>query len=207
MHVCRLGSSHIERMNKKDKILDFFTSKFPLNTDGLGEFIDAFTVQRYNKEEILLQANQKEKELRFLEEGVVREYFAHDGREMNTYFYTQPGFITDFSSITKNVPTRKYQQCLSNVTMRILPKRTYEAFLEKYECGRSVVNSIFQQVIQSKEQKEFKHFSLTPDQLYVDLLENHREWLQKVPQYHIATYLRMTPETLSRIRKRSLPTS
>ena len=194
-------------MNPEDKIFNFFTTKFPFNRDGLEEFIDAFTTKKYSKEAVIMHEDQKEKELRFLEGGIIREYFAYDGREMNTYFYTGPGFISDFSSLDKNIPTRKYQQCLTDTTVRVLPKSAYQAFQEKYQCGKSVVDTIFQEIIQSKEQKEFKHFSLTPDQLYQDLVENHPGWLQKVPQYHIATYLRMTPETLSRIRRRSAFTS
>ena len=50
---------------------------------------------------------------------------------------------------------------------------------------------------------EFNRVTKTPDELYKELFIYKPEWLQLIPQYHIASYLNITPETLSRIRKRT----
>ena len=54
-----------------------------------------------------------EKELRFLDQGIIREYYATNNKEKNINFYTNSGFITDFSSFTNTSETKKYQECLS----------------------------------------------------------------------------------------------
>lgn len=186
-----------------DKIFEFFNSKFPFNRDGLIEFTDSFKSKTYKKGELIVGAGTTVKKLLFLEKGTVREYFSKDEREMNTNFYIGSQFITDFYALVNNQKTRRNIESLSDVVVREMSVEKFNDFLFKYECGKSFVDEIFKGIIEQKEEEEFKHFSLTPDELYLDLLENKPEWLQEIPLYHIATYLRMTPETLSRIRKRN----
>ena len=190
-------------MKATDAISHFFSSKFPFNEEGLDLFAQAFVHRKYPKGTLLAMAEDGEDHLRFLEEGVVREYFAKGGKEMNTWFYTDVEFITDFALLLGSGVRKKFQECLTDVTLRVMPKYVFFEFMEKYECGRSFVESMFEEMIANREAEEFKHFSYTPDDLYLSLLEERPNWLQKIPLYHIATYLRMTPETLSRIRKRN----
>ena len=53
-----------------------------------------------------------------------------------------------------------------------------------------------------KENDEFNHFVNTAEELYLDIMKTKPNWLLHIHQYHIASYLGITPETLSRIRKR-----
>ena len=122
---------------------------------------------------------------------------------MNTQFYLEHEFITDFNLLINRGERRKFQECLSPVTLRVLDRDVFFQFMEKYQCGKELVHEIFRRHIERNEADAYKHFSLTPDELYLDLLERKPRWLQSIPLYHIATYLRMTPETLSRIRKRT----
>jgi signal-transduction protein with cAMP-binding, CBS, and nucleotidyltransferase domain len=190
-------------MENKSQIFQFFNSKFPFNQDGLNEFSDSFVTKSYKKGNIISFANEPVTNLSFLEQGTVREYFAKEEKEMNTNFYVKPQFITDFNALTNKTLAKKYQECLSDVVIKEMTIEVFNHFLSRYQCGSQFVAEIFKELIEHKENDEFKHFSLTPDELYLDLLKNKPEWLQEIPLYHIATYLRMTPETLSRIRKRS----
>ncbi len=185
------------------KILEFFNTKYPFNQDGLQEFARSFQLKTYPKGHLLVHQEMVTDRLLFLEQGTVREFYAKDGKEMNTRFYVQPQFINDFFSLTRQTPTQKCLETLRQVQVRELRYDQFSELLKKYTCGHDFINKIFESIIEKKEQESFRHFSLTPDELYLDLLEHHPEWLQEIPLYHIATYLRMTPETLSRIRKRT----
>lgn len=189
-------------MTDKDKIFQFFDNEFPFNKEGLEEFVATLKVKHYKKGELLLKEQQHEKSLRFLDKGIVRDFYATEGKEMNIDFYVEPCFISDLTALTQDAKTKKNQECLSDVSLRILPRDEYLQFLDKYECGQNLIHTIFQRIIKQKEEEAFKHFSQTPDERYLELLEKRPEWLQLIPQYHIASYLRVTPETLSRIRKR-----
>jgi hypothetical protein len=88
------------------------------------------------------------------------------------------------------------------VELRVLSKEKFLTFTNQYNCGKLFIESIFQRIVVNKEAEEFNHFVHTAEELYLDIMKSKPEWLLQIPQYHIASYLGITPETLSRIRKR-----
>ncbi len=186
----------------QDKLFLFFINEFPFNKEGLELFVQSFETKEFKKNTLLLSNGQTEKELRFLDEGIIREFYANDGKEKNINFYLGSEFTTDFYSFISNKPTQKYQECLTDIQIRTLPKKKFQAFLEEYHCGKLFVDEIFRRIIEKKETDQFTQFVNTAEDNYLELLHHKSLWLQNIPQYHIASYLGITPETLSRIRKR-----
>lgn len=192
----------MNHMKSKEQIALFFETDFPLNREGVAELIDAFTLRTIPKNTSLLNENAYENELRFLNKGVVREYYKSETKEININFYTSPQFITDFSAFVQNGKTRKNQEALSEVEYLELSREKFAKLLQKYNCGRSFIDLSFQQILRNKEAFEYNRMTKSPEELYNELRIYRPEWLQDIPQYHIASYLGITPETLSRIRKR-----
>ncbi|MFY7733032.1 MAG: Crp/Fnr family transcriptional regulator [Bacteroidia bacterium] len=189
-------------MTETDKLSLFFSNEFPFNKEGLAEFINTFVKKSYKKGEIILKNGFFENELRFLDKGIIREYYATNDKEKNINFYTDPIFITDFSSFTNSSKTKKYQEALTDIELRVLSKEKFLDFTNQYNCGKLFIETIFQRIVVNKENEEFNHFVNTAEELYLDIMKTKPNWLLHIPQYHIASYLGITPETLSRIRKR-----
>jgi CRP-like cAMP-binding protein len=189
-------------MTEADKLSLFFSNEFPFNKEGLEEFVNTFVIKSYKKGEIILENRSIENELRFLDQGIIREYYTTNDKEKNINFYTNSGFITDFSSFTNNLISNKNQDCLTDVDLKVLSKEKFLQLMNKYSCGRLFIETIFQRIVTNNEIDQFNQFSKTPEELYIDILKNKPCWIHKIPQYHIASYLGITPETLSRIRKR-----
>ncbi len=191
-------------MSNFTEISKFFDAKFPLNQEGLQELFSAFNDKKIKKGTTILQIGIFENQLRFLNSGIVREYYSHEEKETNINFYTTPQFITDFTSFNNNGSTKKNQEALTDIELLVIDKVVFRNLLQKYECGKSFVDLTFQNILKSKEQFEYNRITKTPEELYKELMVYKPYWLQNIPQYHIASYLNITPETLSRIRNRML---
>ncbi|MEO0570289.1 MAG: Crp/Fnr family transcriptional regulator [Bacteroidota bacterium] len=183
-------------------ITHFFDSTYPLHKEGLQELLSLFKVITFPKGIQLLTEGRVEHQLRFLNDGVVREYYAVPEKEININFYTQPQFINDLSSFTYGTPTKKHQETLTVIELLVIDKEAFHQLLEKYQCGKSFIDLSFQKILKQKELLEYNRSTKSAEELYQELLIYKPHWLEKVPQYHIASYLEITPETLSRIRKR-----
>lgn len=189
-------------MSSLREIAVFFETEHPLNQDGLKELFAAFSIRKFKKGSSILQEHTLENQLRFLNHGTIREYYATENKETNINFYTKPQFITDLLAFNNDSETRKFQECLTDVELLVIDKIKFRSHLEKYTCGKEFVKSTFQKLFRHKELLEYNRITKTPENLYQELLIYKPDWLQKIPQYHIASYLNITPETLSRIRKR-----
>ncbi|MGB1268543.1 MAG: Crp/Fnr family transcriptional regulator [Flavobacteriaceae bacterium] len=190
-------------MNHFNEISKFFKSEYSLNEDGLKELFSLFEIRKHKKGSLLIQTQSKEIQLRFLNEGIVREYYSTQEKEININFYIKPQFISDLLSFRQNSITNKNQECLSDVKVLSINRKPFFDLLEKYQCGKSFVDLSFQKLLKQKELLEFNRITKTSEELYKELFIYKPEWLQSIPQYHIASYLNITPETLSRIRKRT----
>jgi len=189
-------------MTNFTEISKFFETEFPLNQDGLKELFSLFKTENFKKGATLLKANKTERQLRFLNKGIIREYYSTDEKEINISFYTKPQFITDLLAFSNNTKTKKNQESLSEVEILVVDKQEFIELLKKYQCGKSFIDTSFQKLLKHKELLEYNRITKSPDELYKELFIYKPEWLQVVPQYHLASYLNVTPETLSRIRKR-----
>ncbi len=184
------------------KISNFFETQYPLNKHGLEELFSLFKVELYNKGSIILRADTTEKKLKFLNKGIVREYYTNQEKEINVNFYVKPQFISDLLSFNQTTTTKKNQEALTEIQVFSIERNSFFDLLERYECGKSIVDTSFKKLLKQKELLEFNRTTKTPEELYKELFIYQPEWLQSIPQYHIASYLNVTPETLSRIRNR-----
>ncbi|MGL4993858.1 MAG: Crp/Fnr family transcriptional regulator [Bacteroidales bacterium] len=189
-------------VSQYEVLREYFREYFPLSNDGLDDFISSFDVKCYKRGELLLSPERADSSLRFITNGSIREYYMSDYKEVNINFFIKPEFITDICSFNSNLKSHKWQEALSDVYILSMDKSRFDVMISKYPCGRLFFESLLQRMMQMREVIEFNRLTKSPEELYKCILENNAEWIHCLPQYHIAMFIGVTPETLSRIRKR-----
>lgn len=185
------------------QILIEFLSNFPkLTEDMVLALADMIPVIAPKKGTILVESGKIPNECYFVLKGLVREYQFVDGTERTTAFYTETNGTVSSDSYTDQTPSSSFLECSEDCLLIAgniqIEESHFEKFPELMEITRSILESDL-----NRSKSEYKNFILsTPLERYQNFLISRPDLVNRVPLHQIASYLGMTPESLSRIRKR-----
>jgi CRP-like cAMP-binding protein len=162
----------------------------------------AFPVKTFDKGTQLLKAGQIAREGYFVLQGCIRRYSIVDGEEITTDFYTEGHTAADFNSIANQAPSRHCFVCVEKTTVTVSNAEKEAAFYKKFPRFEAICRVEFEKMMGEKADKAEALAQKSPEERYLHLLEERPDLLSRAPQYQIASYLGIKPETLSRIRKR-----
>ena len=184
-------------------IQTFFNSLSPVSNESWEQFFALFTPKILKKGDYFITSGQTAKEIGFLETGVVRAFYRNnEGTEYNKHFFVNPCFIGGYSSLITGTPNQINQQALTEC--KILTAKyadiqsLYKTCPDIERAARILAELFFVQ----KEQREIEIVLLDADKRYEIFQKDFPQLEQQIPQYHIASYLGITPTQLSRIRKK-----
>ena len=138
----------------------------------------------------------------FLEKGLLR-YFSIDkkGKENVLQFAPENWFITDRESVYFNQPSKYYIDALEDSEVLVLEKNFVEKISEQNNSFAEFNNKLLHNHIRSLQKRIELLLSATAEERYLDFIKVYPNLLLRVPQTLIASYLGITPESLSRVRK------
>src|SRR5690606_36586715 len=141
-------------------------------------------------------------EIVFINKGCFRRYYLSDGKEINTHFAFENEFVTDYDSLLQSKSSRYFIQTLEDteiVTFNLSAlQNAYNQSQNWERFGRIIAEQSYKLTTQRLESFLF----LDGEQRYLDLLEKQHHMLDSIPLYHIAFYLGLEWESLSRLRKK-----
>jgi CRP-like cAMP-binding protein len=160
------------------------------------------TFQSLKKGDLLTRRGEVCKQVSFINKGLLRMYYGVDGKEISTAFVPENNYLAQYDSFLTRQPSAgdidALEDCelinlsYENVQMLYQEKPVFQIF------GRKVAEMLF--IMISLQTTNL--LTLTPEERYKDVLENQPFIIQRVPQYMIASYIGITPEHLSRIRRK-----
>ena len=185
-----------------DQILLNFLEKYvQLSEEEKKSIIDLAFFQSYKKGTILLEEGQLSKNGYFVIKGCIRCYYIVDGEEKTTAFYSDCESLNPATAIT-NKPSSYYISCMEDTILSVGDTEPNEDFFKKFPKLEKLCRLISED-LHLKSQNEFDIFKLSnPKQRYLNLLETRPDLVQRIPQYYLASYLGITPQSLSRLRNR-----
>lgn len=185
----------------ENKIFEFITKYIQLTDDEIAIIKEQNLIKYYKKGEILLSEGEYAKDCYFILKGCVRSFHIIDGEERTTEFYTESQTVNPVSYLTKE-PSNYYLSCVEDCVISLGNEERNKKLLTKVPKLESMVLQLSTSLLAENQSTldDFKNRS--PEMRYRKLLETRPELFQRVPLQYIASYLGITPVSLSRMRKR-----
>lgn len=187
-----------------EELIHFFQQHIELNQQEISFLQEQVHIQSIPKNHILLQEGEISQEFYFMVKGCVRLYYNAKDEEKTAYFYTENMFVSSYQSFTKQIPAKHNLAAVEDSDLIVFDIASVSAFTNfspKFEFLARVMMeeelAMYQQIISS-------FVVHNAEERYLNLIKEQPELLRRIPQHQIATFLGITPETLSRIRRRIL---
>lgn len=182
-------------------LFDFISKYIPLTDEEKKAMISLDIFRTFKKGTILLKEGQHSVNGYFVLKGCIRTFYIIDGEEKTTEFYSKMEGVTPICVLNKQ-PSEYYISCVEDSIVTVSnPDMEVEIF-ERFPKFESLCRILSEQLL-AKSQSSFDEFKTSsPEKRYLNLLENRPDLLQRVPQHQLASYLGITPQSLSRMRTR-----
>lgn len=181
----------------------FFNNLTSVSTESWDKFSVLFEPRILKKGDYFISEGNTAKELAFLENGIIRVFYRNNkGVEYNKHFFVNPCLIGGYSSLITNKPSKIYQQALTSCAIRVAKYADLQALYSTCPDIERAARILAEYYFVQKEQREIEIVLLDAEKRYLIFQKQFPKLEQQIPQYHIASYLGITPTQLSRIRKR-----
>ncbi|MFK5982894.1 MAG: Crp/Fnr family transcriptional regulator [Flavobacteriaceae bacterium] len=181
-----------------------FISNFPfLNADETEIIVENTLLREFRKGSTLLKAGSISKECYAVIRGCVREFYIKDGLEKTTAFFTEGQSVNSFSSYTSQVPSKHYLECSEDCLLTVGNQSLVDQMCERIPRLTEFIKNEVEKDAGALQERMASFMTSSPEERFSDLMENNPDLMNRVPQHQIASYLGVTPESLSRIKKRA----
>lgn len=185
------------------QVKEYFFNLVPeLNDEKWKLFEQVVEIRTYKKGDYILKPGQIENRVSFVNRGLIRLYYQVEDKEYISAFFHEDCYCSDYESFLSRQPSNRYSEVLEDAELVDISYENlqwlYQQLPECERAGRLVGESLF--VMLSNRISAF--LMQTPEERYLNFLEQFPSLQQRVPQYMIAAFLGITPEALSRIRSR-----
>ncbi len=183
------------------QFLEFINEFVPLTFDDVKHVMPSIKLIEFDRKEVILDTNEKCRDVYFVIEGLFRIYNIKDGNEINMAFMSEGEFFTDYESLVSGENCKCRIETIEKTRMLLLP---YENLLEGYDkshmlerLGRLMVERAMINMISLNNSAA----NIKAEQKYAEFEENNKELVNRIPLKHLASFIGITPESLSRLRK------
>lgn len=181
-----------------DKFITITDEEFAL-------ILDYFEVKNFRKKEILLEEGQICRQNYFVLKGLLRKFFINEkGIEQTTDFALETWWMTDNFSFERKAPADFSIQTVEKSEVLTISSDSQEKLLNDFPIMEKYFRIVYQRAFAANQRRVKYIFTYSKEDFYFSLLKQYPEFVQRVPQYLIASFLGFTPEYLSEIRKKSI---
>ena len=172
-----------------------------LNEEESDFFFSLLSRKELKKKELLIRSGQSCRNIYFINKGCIRYYYLVAGEEKTAQFFFENGWYTDYESFLSGDPSENFVDAIEDTDLLCLEKSNLEKLystIPKFErFGRIVAENAYLGI----RHRTKSLTNLTAEERYLKLIKERPKIFDRVPQYYVASYLNIKPQSLSRIRK------
>jgi CRP-like cAMP-binding protein len=186
-----------------DRYFQIFNSKILLTEEDQELIKNYLTLKKLRKKQYLLQEGDVCKSVAFVEKGALRLYKVNaDGSEHIVQFALEGQFITDLYSFFTNEPSIFNIDAIEESELVLITRSASDELRKRSPQYQEFIFQATSEAYIQLERRMTSAISLSLEERYKEFTENNPNIVQRLPQHMIASYMGLTPETLSRVRKR-----
>ncbi|SHG16772.1 cAMP-binding domain of CRP or a regulatory subunit of cAMP-dependent protein kinases [Fodinibius roseus] len=170
--------------------------------EGSDFFTNQFLDKSFEKDQIITNFDEIENNLYFLKKGIVRFIVLKGTEEKTLDFAFEGEFFSAYSSFLTRQPSRSAIISLTNVECGAISYDQLQKVYAETDNGEKIGRIAAENLFIKKTKREMDLLTLDPDEKYQKLLKKYPHLVKHIPLKYLASYLGMTPETLSRVRSR-----
>jgi CRP-like cAMP-binding protein len=185
-----------------NKLINYFLKITNLSINELNVLTESMVIKEYQKGSFLVKEGQYISDTFFVLEGCIRQFKIVDGNDITTNFFTEEQWIISHELTEIRSPSDYNLVCIEDSSVVIGNETKAQEIFKQFPHLETISRKIMETVFTEQQRFFTTYITDKPEQRYLKLLKSRPDIFQRVPQYEIATYIGVKPESLSRIRKK-----
>jgi CRP-like cAMP-binding protein len=166
------------------------------------QFENAFTFLQVPKKFQLVKEGDVSREIYYIKKGIVRYFYNKDGEEITGFIFTENLFASSYESFLRQTPSIQVLETIEDCELLVINFDALQMLYADVPKINILTRVIAEQRFLNAQQILSSYILDTPEERYLKFSKRHPDILQRVPQHIIASFLGITPVSLSRIRNR-----
>ena len=188
-------------MNSTD-LKTYLTSNLNIDEKEISTIVENCTVKKVKRDQFLLREKEICKHTFFVEKGLLRQFsIDKKGKEHLISFAPENWFVTDRESVYFNQPSAYYIQALEDSQVAVIDESFAQLLSKKFPVFTEFNNRLLHNHIRHLQHRINLLLGASAEDRYLQFVAMYPDILLRVPQTMVASYLGITPESLSRVRK------
>ena len=187
----------------KEQLAKYLQRYIKVNEEEINEFYELLTKREYHKGDYLLKTGQVCHHKFFLISGLVRQFYVDEkGNDIITQFAIENWWLTNTESFVNQSPSKLNIQALEHTVALSISKAALEDIYLRNPKFERLFRMITEKTLIAFQRKAEFYMHQSSEERYQQVVDKIPNLIQRVPQYMIASYLRISPEYLSALRKK-----
>ena len=186
-----------------ETIINYFSNILPLDSEEIDALKKAFIERRIKRRQFILQEGDVCKLNTFVVEGCFRMYFVDEkGKEHNIQFAVENWWIGDIGSFHSEEPSKLYIEAIENSVILQIKKQDQLDLFVNHPKFNQIFRVFTENALVTYQRRVLQNISSTTEERYLDFMKRYPYFFNRISNVQIASFLGVTPEFLSTIRKK-----